>query len=369
MISEKDKLANYDDALSGLEVDDQMEKVSAVRSPVTVRRALSADAPEGLVRRFSTRINEVLENMDYFEAARVYSCLEQNSEALLCCKKALAGGDGRGNLLMAELTDDPGEVLPHLREALKFEDSVAVRDKYGLYCMMNGQEEEARGHFRAALVMVGDKGSKTGLKGDREYFEGLLNRLDGHEKGGLAAIGRAADLGNVRALVFLEKYYHGGNGNESGNLADVDELPVIFAQMARNGFWSELIELGVVLSANGDEKEALKCYRQAMTAGHLEAYALMLVLLMKVTRDEDPEKLNKLIENLPKVFLKDGDARMPLLQAINSFFQCRKEEMRSLLMEAMKSKVVFSDSFMNMVLGDGGDEGEGRKDGGGKSAN
>jgi tetratricopeptide (TPR) repeat protein len=71
-MSETEKLANYECALDKLPPEKQFDKIQAVRSGKTLRRFLSADAPEALVLRFMHKLNEVIyEKMSSFEQGRI----------------------------------------------------------------------------------------------------------------------------------------------------------------------------------------------------------------------------------------------------------------------------------------------------------
>lgn len=73
--SETERLTRYQEAMSELPPETQLNKMAAVKSPQTLRRFLSEQAPENLIARFAHRYREVA-NLDLTDYERGVALLE-----------------------------------------------------------------------------------------------------------------------------------------------------------------------------------------------------------------------------------------------------------------------------------------------------
>ncbi len=331
-LSEKEKLENYDEALAKLPTEIQLAKMNAVKSPVTLRRFLSEDAPETLVDRFSTRLNEVTGLRNY-EKARVHKHTQEFDKAIAYGHKSLKEGDGRAHLLIGEMTERPEHILHHFKKALEFDDNEDTRNAIGLYRMQEENFKGARLHFEKARDMT---------RTDKKYYEGLLNILDRKPEEGFAMIEEEAEKGSVKALIFLYLYHNAFNNPQAS--------VKILHKMVKRGFLSGLLELGAMVADYGHYEEAISCYKMAVTAGHIEGYALLLSLLAQISVKDDKDEYFKQIGTLPDELIKGDDKRKKLLHAINSLYEGKIIQARAMVMDAIKEGVHVPDNLAELIL-------------------
>jgi len=297
---ESKKLQAYQDALSRLSLEKQIEKMNAVQSPKTIRRVLSADAPPQLIERFGHRIfeaelapdEEEIIPFSTYEKGRVLAiqnmvelATKTLSESPYSTPKTHVEDEG---LLMAEVllhhpkSENLGvKFLTNMHEEgiEKPKPSMALLEYY------YGKNEIFPGNILAHQLLT-DKD----IKGeDQHYIIALKELYSGDMDQGAALMEQLAATGHYRALQHLAKYY--------GKEGDADKLEAVLLKKIQHGEVGMYIDLSQLYVEKRQFQKAVDAARAATKVNRMDGYE-MLVKIYTEHLDCIPEAYDIAIESL-----------------------------------------------------------------------
>jgi|GEM_PF-4155023 len=140
-MNESQKLEAYQNALTDLPYDMQIDKMNAIRSPKNLQRFLSAKAPADLVARFAGRVKEVAEG-------KLTQAELENIDSIQ------RGSDSNVNYYLDKLESDPptlvgtdiAEIIDDIRHG-----HTRMHLLMGDIQLQNGKRAEAQDSFRMAI--------------------------------------------------------------------------------------------------------------------------------------------------------------------------------------------------------------------------
>jgi tetratricopeptide (TPR) repeat protein len=256
MNSEREKLERYTEALDNLPVGVQAKKMSAVKSPLTLRRFVSREAPHRLASRFAMRVNEVMEacpeDIMFLEYGRMMMLNNRLDEAFTFYNAAMDEGDFEaayemGRLMMAAGKYDfaAGYFRLALDHRVKEEDSLAM---IGIALALSNEKEQARGYFKHAI--------RSGKGGKAVFCSGMLQMLDGNREKGEEEFWRALESGDETAGMFLV--------STCAMRGDLQGLKRAFGRLVQIGIVTMYLPMAQLYEKLGDDDGSLACYRNAV---------------------------------------------------------------------------------------------------------
>jgi len=276
-MSEKPKstiLEKYHRAISALPLDEQLERQQNIRSPKTLRRMLSADAPIQLVARFGNRLKEVAGlGLSAYEEGRVLHTQEKMEEAKRKFEDSVKSKDKRGHLGLAEVSlsaGTPGEnaaAIKHLETAIKSGVAIGINHlQLGMLYFKNDQQPKAYEQFQIALEMSPES------ENIEKYLEGFAEVLDNNMGNAVRVLETAAQKGFAFASTILCVHFT--------VMKDYQKVKKYTEMSIKHGETRLYLKLGQLFEKTGDLNEAEKNYRKAIKAGHVEGCTLLASLII-----------------------------------------------------------------------------------------
>lgn len=191
-LSEAEKLANYEEAVNGLTSEKQFEKVQAVKSGVNLKRFLSKDAPDRLVRRFMHRVTEVMDgSMPPLERGRIFYQLDSYDNALRFLLKAYEEGEEAAAFYIGQIytrKDNVNEAADWLQKASDYEKD---DDKVAQILLAKARISELAGNKKRAKQHL-SRARNMGTEHSRCY-SGRMKCMDGDCRGAVSEYMRGVD--------------------------------------------------------------------------------------------------------------------------------------------------------------------------------
>jgi len=276
-LMETERLDEYNRALQGHTLWDQLEKMSGVKSPETLKRFLSAEAPDDLVSRYSFRVREVMEEMSDYEMGRVLFMKGDLEVAEVHLQKAVEQeGDNRGCYLLGVIKYNRG----HFGAAFSLFDRAIA-------CGIN--KEESLIYKGLYLLEVRKEAVRA-----REFFRGIINGLSAAKVNFVAGVIRQIDgepdaarsewvdgleRGDVFCGVELLNMFE-----SEGNMTN---LCIVLSRLIRLGYLSRYIQLGEVHENLGQFDLAEECFMSAVKAGIMRGYESLAKMNIRRKKVED----------------------------------------------------------------------------------
>ncbi len=364
--TEAKKLNDYSEALQGNPLYMQLDKMTAVKSPETLRRFLSSNAPDELVSRYSFRLSEVMAEMSSYEMGRVQFLKGDMEEAKVLLSKAYdQEKDKRACYLLGVIyyhEERYGIALNLFNKAIErgvnVEESMIYKGLYLLQAV--GDKERARDYFRSILSRLSP--------GKTNFVVGMLKAIDGEDEFAqnewVDGLARGDVFSALELLAHLE---------QEGN---VSKICVVLNRLIRLGYVSRYLQLGEIHENFGQSNLAEECYLSAVQAGIKEGYTYLVRMNIRRKRADDAmayaqkalgedfheiyvplvellidqKKFSEAYSYLNQMFEvgmeREAEQILNLVAASSIFTAIRNE-----MIEAMKKGEMVNDNFAHRVLG------------------
>ncbi len=302
-MKEREKLESYNTAISSLPQEEQIRKMRAVTSPVTLKRFLSEESPASLVHRFAHRVKEVMkdaemkESMSSYEKGRIHAARGKTGEAIKEYEKACEEGDLRATAEVIELLSagkDFSKSYEYTKKIMEYaEDNEEICHAIGTYNMNAGYPDIAKGWFKFACEAgekenfyrqekkIDDRDNNTNRKA-RYYYRGMDLKLNNNFEIAVTFLKEAAQLGDERAMSQLVEYYR-----EIGYMTALKET---YEMLIKRGYIRYLIDLGEIYLAENNTKKAEDCFFNAVRTGNKESFQKLVDILHGKRSEEIAEK-------------------------------------------------------------------------------
>ena len=331
-------LERYQRQISALPLDDQLERAQKNKSPQTLRRLLSADAPDEIVGRFCHRLKEVADlGLSTFEVGRVLLRQGNMTEAKKSFDAAIKTGDLRAHpelATIALLENKNQEAEQHLKIAIK--NNIATYTAHLQLCLIylrNQQHDKANEHGKLAMEQSKEPENLS------IYLEIMKNLYAGklETKAEIAALEALAKKGYAPAIDLLIKLYQEENNDRAQQKTIEYQIKL--------GETKLYLTLGEMQLKAGQTKEAEITYRRAFKAGHPEAAAALAALILD--RNGDIAEAKAFCEEA----IKSGEATGYLGMANILSFEGKQQEAADYLLQCVQEGIKIPTTMIAGALG------------------